>query len=330
MDKISMETSNIKSLVLVLVLSLIFTFSLVHLTFELPRLIHKVLVKIIPEYPIPVGLKKLIEPLRPYGYITLIILLILSLIGFIVKKFKLTTFSSVVTQLTVFGHFAFTMFVFAGIGVVRLVWLPILEISPDLLKLGNIILIPMLVIEAIVYGLGLMGVELMKAYFYTSLITMFLGALILFMGTMTWLYGKFKGVELINFWIYKYSRHPQYLGFLIYSYGLLILAAITPAPKGGYFPLPTLPWLIAALLIIDVAILEEIELRKKLGESFEKYRKITPFMFPLPKELEFLIKLPAKLVLRKDFPRNRREVILITLIYASLLIILSIPLRHLW
>ena len=324
----SQEISDIKAFFLAVVLSLIFTISLTYATLELPRFLHRILIKIIPEYPIPIGLEKLIEPLKPYGYAALVMVLLLILLGFLTKRFRITVLGSVIMQLTTFGYFAFTMFVFAGIGIVRLIWLPMLEISPMVLRLGDVVLLPLFVIGILAAILGYRGIEIMHLYSYASIVAMFIGALVLFMGTMTWLYGKFKGVELVDFWIYKYSRHPQYLGFLIYSYGLLLLASIMPAPKGGYFPLPTFPWLIAALLVIDVAILEEIELRKKFGEQFNEYKKRVPFMLPLPKIFEYPIKLITLLMIKKNFPENWKEVTLITVVYTILLVVLSIPLSY--
>lgn len=317
--------SNAKALLLSIALALVFTVSLTFATLELPRLVHKVLINFVPEYPISVNLEKVIGPLRPYGYVALITIFMLALLGFVTKKFKLTVLSSVAVQLSTFGHFALTMFVFAGIGVVRLIWLPVLEISPRLLRLGDVVLLPLFIVSSLAMALGHIRVNIMNTYFYFSLTTMFVGTLILFTGVTTWLYGKLKKVKLIDFWIYKYSRHPQYLGFLIYSYGLLILSAITPAPRGGYFPPPTLPWSLATLLIIDVAILEEIKLKRKLGELFESYRKRTPFMLPLPRVAKFLIELPSRLVIGKSFPEDQKEVIIVTVTYAILLIILSIP-----
>ena len=45
-----------------------------------------------------------------------------------------------------------------------------------------------------------------------ALIITGLGLLVFSLGVTTWLYGGFKGYKIIDFWIYKYSRHPQYLG----------------------------------------------------------------------------------------------------------------------
>jgi protein-S-isoprenylcysteine O-methyltransferase Ste14 len=59
------------------------------------------------------------------------------------------------------------------------------------------------------------------------------GLFIFFLRAAAWLYGRFKGVGLVTFWIYRYSRHPQYLGFLLWSYGLLMFTSILGSPMGG-------------------------------------------------------------------------------------------------
>lgn len=52
------------------------------------------------------------------------------------------------------------------------------------------------------------------------------GLLIFLLGTIAWFYGKSERREIIDFWTYKYWRHPQYMGFLIWSYGVMLLAAL--------------------------------------------------------------------------------------------------------
>ena len=145
------------------------------------------------------------------------------------------------------------------------------------------------------------------------------------MGVVTWLYGKFREQEIINFWIYKYSRHPQYLGFLLWSYGLLLLATFAPYPRGGYVPRPTLPWLISSLVIVGVALQEETRMEKKYGKKYVEYRRRVPFMVPLPRILVVFITVPMRF-LWKDHPKNAREITYTVFVYLIILVLLSIPL----
>ncbi len=131
----------------------------------------------------------------------------------------------------------------------------------------------------LVYPFGLLGVDIRGLL---ALLTIGMGLLIFSLSTTTWLYGKLERREIIDFWIYKYSRHPQYLGFLVWSYGVLLLATISPFPKGGYAPGPSLPWAISALIIICVALKEEIDIVERYGERYLKYQASTPSCSPYP------------------------------------------------
>jgi protein-S-isoprenylcysteine O-methyltransferase Ste14 len=159
-----------------------------------------------------------------------------------------------------------------------------------------------------------------------SLIIMVMGLIIFFLGVFTWLYGKFKGIRIIDFWIYQYSRHPQYFGFLLWSYGLTILASTIGAHKGGYVPPPSLPWLISTLIIVGVALHEENVMVRMYGDEYVRYRNCTPFMLPLPKQISNLATLPMRKLLGKSRPENGREIAFIILLYSIILILLSTPL----
>jgi len=115
------------------------------------------------------------------------------------------------------------------------------------------------------------------------------------------------------------------LGFLLWSYGLLLLATFAPTPKGGYIPPPSLPWLTSSLTIIAVALHEEIEMVKKYGENYVRYRDKTSFMLPLPEQLSRAIKFPAKVLLKKNQPENGKELAFIITIYGVVLVLLSLP-----
>jgi len=137
---------------------------------------------------------------------------------------------------------------------------------------------------------------------------------------------KVNGIELIDFWIYRYSRHPQYLGFLIWSYGLLLLTSLLSVPRGGYVPPPSLIWLFLALVTIGSAIQEENAMTKKYGEKYSEYRNSTAFMIPLPKGASTLIMIPVKGLLRKEWPESKKEVVYVIVIYGTMFIFLSLPL----
>jgi len=150
-----------------------------------------------------------------------------------------------------------------------------------------------------------------------------LGIFIFILGTFAWFRGRLEGRKISDFGVYKYSRHPQYFGFLLWSYGILLLASLSPVPMGGQNPGASLTWLISALMIICIALLEEIKMAKLFGKSYLEYRKNSPFMLPLPKALSRLLTWPNRLLLKKDFPEKRREVLYTFLIYFAILVLLS-------
>ncbi|MEM1744612.1 MAG: DUF1295 domain-containing protein [Candidatus Nezhaarchaeales archaeon] len=290
-----------------IVLSALLTITLFYLTFEVPNFLDKVLHQYFPEVSFDVeAIEKMLSTLRPIGYASLTVTITIIVLGFINKKSALTFLGSLALYLPTFGYFAFAMFFLTGLGALRALWLPILEFSPSILKLGCIVYIPISVIP------------------YAPLIGMvitFIGLLVFSLAATTWLYGRFRGYELIDFWIYKYSRHPQYLGFILWSYGLLIFVSYKTYVKGALATPPALIWLVSAMIVIGIALFEEIEMVKKHGERYEEYRKRTPFMIPLPRPLTKLIMLPMKIV--GGYPKSMRDVIGVVMLYTAILVALS-------
>jgi hypothetical protein len=86
----------------------------------------------------------------------------------------------------------------------------------------------------------------------------------------------------------------------------------------------SLPWLISSLVIICVALLEEIKMQKNYPVEYQNYKKQAPFFFPLPDFISRIITLPVKLLIGKEQPENGREVATIFFVYLGLLILLSI------
>lgn len=312
---------NAYKFVAAVALSALFTISLLYVTLDAPRMIDEPLRKVFPDYFWDFEkAEQIISLMRPIGYAMLGTIMALIAVGFIAKRGYLSASGSVALYLPVFGYFAFHMFFLAGVGVLRALWFPLLDISPTTLKLGHIVYLPYFILSL---PLSIVAHEDMAVTL--SLTIMSIGLFTFSMGVATWLYGKFKGKEIIDFWVYRYSRHPQYLGFLLWSYGLLLLATFAPYPKGGYMPRPTLPWLFSSLMVIGVALHEETQMVKVYGEKYVKYRRKVPFMIYLPRVLTALITAPMGL-LSKDHPENAKGVISIVFAYLIILMLLSIPL----
>ncbi len=325
---------NAFNLIFALILAIIFTIGLIFATFGIPTIVNEFLRKYIPDFGLIPLESDIYYKFKLYGYISLSILLLLIIAGIILGKTRLLTTSSIVVNLSFFGYFAFAMFVFAGIGVLRVIWYPLVSLSPQLMRLGDAtltpILLPIIIMKCFINHINYHWLIhfSQSMWFLASIGLMAIGGFIMFLGIFTFLYGKFIKCEIIDFWIYKFIRHPQYLGFIIYSYGFLLTVIWIPYPRGGYYPPPTLPWLISFLLIIASALIEEINLKKQFGEKYIKYMEKTSFMMPLPCILKELISLPLKLIFGKNYPERKIEVLVIVAIYFILMILASIPIVY--
>lgn len=120
-------------------LSILLTVALSYATLGIPTVTHQFLLGIFPNYWWPSRDRRSLEALR---LISFIVTLGLIVVGFLAQRLKLSTLGSIILYLPTFGYFAFTMFFLAGIGVLRLLWLPLLDFSPRILRLGDIIYLP--------------------------------------------------------------------------------------------------------------------------------------------------------------------------------------------
>ena len=90
-------------------------------------------------------------------------------------------------------------------------------------------------------------------------------------------------------------------------------------------PGASLPWVLSTLIILCVAVSEEIQMRREHDQSYDRYRAQAPFMFPLPGWLNAWIAAPVRILLRKDAPENGRDVVVIFLVYLVLVMLFSLP-----
>ncbi|MHA2143757.1 MAG: methyltransferase family protein [Candidatus Thorarchaeota archaeon] len=305
-------------------LSILFAIALTYLTLEISSQINFFLREIIPDYGIgdEAAIAQITETLRPIGYVALLLTVALIFIGFILRKQKAVLAGSIALYLPVFGHFAASMFFLSGIGAVRILWLPVFDVSPWLFDLGAIVYLPILLL----FLAGGVIWMLMPLVFALPFIIQGLGFMVFLLGAMTWFQGRFKDVRLVDFWTYRYSRHPQYLGFIIWSYGLLVYTVVAPIPFGGLYFVPSLPWLLSIMLIVGVALYEENQMIQKNDEHYLEYRTKVPFLMPLPRRISNLLSAPVRIVLKKDWPENGREIVIIVILYSVILMLLSVPL----
>lgn len=90
--------------------------------------------------------------------------------------------------------------------------------------------------------------------------------------------------QLINKGPYKIIRHPQYVAFIIMTFGMtLVVFQTTPI---SYFPILDtysvilIIWLIEVLAYIILAKIEDFALKYKFGDEFIEYKNSVGFMLP--------------------------------------------------
>jgi len=80
--------------------------------------------------------------------------------------------------------------------------------------------------------------------------------------------------ELVTTGLYAYVRHPQYLGFLTLTLGMMVQWATIPT---------LLMWPILFALYYRLAKQEEKEMEVKFGEKYREYKSKVSMFLPLPK-----------------------------------------------
>ena len=179
--------------------------------------------------------------------------ILLIILGFALNKTGLSAAGAILIFLPVFGHFAVTMFFLGGLGFLRLLWMPLLDVSFNVMRLGEIVVLPYRWFSTLYNLTGLQ--KWLPAY---SLITG-TGLLLFFLGTWTWFTTYYKKKGVAEHWVYRICRHPQYLGWIIWSYGIMFIPAAGSMKR--YWSISnTLPWLLATIVIIAVAFMEELKL----------------------------------------------------------------------
>jgi hypothetical protein len=157
---------------------------------------------------------------------------------------------------------------------------------------------------------------------YWPIVYFFIGSglLLFFLGTLAWLSARARKQDVADFWVYRISRHPQYLGWILWSYGIYLLLLRGLYPRRSWGIDASLPWLLSTLVIIGVAMLEELNMRRRHGEAYETYRRGAPFLFPLPAFVGKLFALPFRVLFKKNRPERKREVAAVLSLYAVVLI----------
>jgi protein-S-isoprenylcysteine O-methyltransferase Ste14 len=255
--------------------------------------------------------------IRVIGFICCSLMILLAILGLITKRRGLASLGSIGFILPVYAYFLLHMSFLAGLEILTALWAPFWG---DWVKLGDIAYLPYMLL---VYPFSIFGLDIRKfsAGFFTDL-----GLFILILGVLAWFYARFKQKNTADFWIYRFTRHPQYLGWIIWSYGLMLKVAQrhdTALQENN--PGASLSWVISTLIIICVALSEEIRMRQKNSQEYAQYSSQTAFMLPLPGSLSRVISAPIRLVLRKDRIETNPDLLWTFVIYLVAIMLLSSP-----
>ncbi|MGW8315051.1 MAG: hypothetical protein ACWGNV_05580, partial [Bacteroidales bacterium] len=238
-----------------LLLSIIFSIALIFAFIELPRLLDTALQNRIgfPQFDHGLGELNALKTemyiqalhLRWIGYGSLLLILVLMVAGFATRKTGWALAGAMGLFIPVFGQFALSMFFLAGLGFLRVGWLPFLEItSLNVLDLGRVIYVPYWILH---WFLGLFH---WNAHQFLSYLFMAIGAFLFTWGVLVWFQSRYRELQVASSWLYTFSRHPQYLGWIIWSYGFILFSPFDQSMKVTWTVPISLPWLLMTMTII--------------------------------------------------------------------------------
>jgi hypothetical protein len=307
--------------------ALIFTVALTFAAVEAPRLVNEYL----EEHVSTPGFDSALGPanaalaeafveyhhLRLLGYTCLALVLLMIVVGFVSGRLGLASAGAFAFFLPVFGQFAATMFFLSGLGLLRVSWLPLLDTSYASLALTNVIELP--------YRLVIAGGDRLDLNLRPSLpwVVMGSGMLVFILGTLAWLQTRLGRRTTATTLVYRFSRHPQYLGWIVWSYGLIFHVGSIRRPRVSWQLSSALPWVVSMLVIIGIALAEELRMEREHGDEYREYARRTPFLMPLPRFLAVPLALPLHLAQPPGRPRTRVRIALAVAFYAAVLVVLS-------
>jgi protein-S-isoprenylcysteine O-methyltransferase Ste14 len=243
--------------------------------------------------------------------------MLLAVVGLITERRGLASLGSVGFILPIYAYFVMHMSFLAGLQVLTALWAPFWG---DLIRLGDVAYIPYMML---VYPFSLVGLDIRRPL---AGLLVAMGLLIFTLGVLAWFYARFRKKGTADFWIYRFTRHPQYLGWIVWSYGLMVRVSLrNDTALGQTNPGASLPWVISTLIIVCVALSEEIRMRREQGQDYEAYASRTPFLLPLPRSVSRAIAAPFRLMLRKERPETGWDLVWTFVIYLILIALVSLP-----
>jgi protein-S-isoprenylcysteine O-methyltransferase Ste14 len=314
-------------LLTLLALALVYGVGTTFFTVELERLVERTVTPHIAASPdvsalsrdVYAGIDRFMASnhVRVIGYTCFGLVVLLAVVGLIVEKRGLAWLGSLGLILPIYAYFVMHMSFLAGLQVLTALWGPFWG---ELVHLGDVAYVPYLIL---VYPFSLAGLDIQR-FLAEAILT--LGLLIFVLGVLAWFYARFQKKGTADFWIYRFTRHPQYLGWILWSYGLMLRVYLrADTPLGATNPGASLPWVISTLIIVCIALSEESRMRRQYGQEYEDYSRRAPFLLPLPRFLSRLITAPFRLILRKERPESGWDLVWTFAIYLAAVALLSLP-----
>jgi len=294
-------TSNRIINVSLVALAITFTIALYYLTVQATNVLNFFLRPLFPGvefFTVPWNMLEYVGIACLVGIICVIVL------GCLLKKPFLSKMGSLSIFMPVFGHFFSEMFLLVGVQVLQVVLLPISR------YLNIVKLEPLLV-----------GAEALLWVCSQGFIVV--GLSIFSWGVFSWLKGVVTRQKVFSISIYRYSRHPQYLGYILWSFGIYLQTLI---PCGGPFGYVWFnyffPWFLSVLSMVGIALYEEIGMANKYPEEYSTYRREVSFLVPVPHKIKKAFMFPVRAISKKDYPERGREILLLLALYGGMGVLL--------
>lgn len=323
--KIRMEWNPI--ILTLLALAVVYGLGSTFFTLEVERLIERHLTPHIQSSPGVAEFNHMIyadvdswiaaKEFRWIGYTCVVLLLLLALVGLAADRKKLAALGSLGFILPIYAYFILHMSFLAGLGALTALWTPLWG---RWVRLGDIAYLPYMLLT---YPPSLLGADIRRPL--VGLIST-MGLLVFILGILAWFYARYHKKGTADFWIYRFTRHPQYLGWIVWSYGLMLRVGLRQDTALGLPNLgASLPWALSTLVIVCVALGEEIHMRRADPQGYGSYRGRASFLLPLPRFLRNWLAAPLRWTLKKDWPESRNDLVWTFLIYGFVILALSLP-----
>jgi hypothetical protein len=87
----------------------------------------------------------------------------------------------------------------------------------------------------------------------------------------------------------------------------------------------SLPWLVSTIVIVRVAMVEELRMETAVGEASESFRQHTPFLLPLPARLVSMIAAPMRWVIHRPWPDSGSQTAIVIAAHTAIHVAASVP-----